>query len=113
MTTAVQPAKRFRLGSIHLSIWPNTDRKGRTFYTTTIGRSFRDEKGEWRDSGSLRPSDMPVVRTLTTQAMDWLTANPPGNSVEAPKQSAEQHRDPAIDPSLAKLLIAFEQQLIR
>lgn len=75
MTTTTQPAKRFRLGSITVTIWPNTDRHGRSYHTTTISRSFKDANGKWGETASLRPSDLPVVRTLTAQAQDWLLVN--------------------------------------
>jgi hypothetical protein len=75
MTTSTkQPAKRFRLGSITLAIWANTDRHGRAFYTTTLSRSYRDAQGQWHSIGNLHSSDLPVVRELTTRAQDWLHA---------------------------------------
>lgn len=75
------PAKRFRLGSITLTVWPNQDRSGKAYYTTTITRSFRTDKG-WSDTGSLRPADLPIVVSLTTMAQDWLMA--------AEKQSSQE-----------------------
>lgn len=107
MTTNNQPAKRFRLGSIQLTVWPNSDRKGRSYYTTALSRSYRDEKGKWTDSGSFRPSDLPVVRSLTTQALDWITANPLQATEEGPKE------DPEPEPALATLLTLIEQQFTR
>lgn len=78
MTTATKqpaaPAKRFRLGSITVTVWPNTDRQGRSYFTTSITRSYRDGNGQWKDTASLRSSDLPVVRTLTDQAQEWLIA---------------------------------------
>jgi hypothetical protein len=79
MTTPTKkPAKSFRLGSITLAIWANTDRHGRTFYTTSLSRSYRDEAGQWHSIGNLHSYDLPVVRELTTRAQDWLHAQASG-----------------------------------
>lgn len=107
MTTTTQPAKRFKLGSINLAVWPNRDRAGRSFYTTTISRSYRDQSGKWADSGSLRPSDLPVVRDLSAKALEWITAHPPATSVE----KAEPEPEP--EPALAALLSLIEKQFAR
>lgn len=107
MTTPVQPAKRFRLGAIQLNVWPNRDRAGRSYYTATIGRSYRDDKGKWSDTGSLRPSDLPVVRSLTAKALDWITANP----VEATAE--KQDNEPEPEPALMALLACIERQFAR
>jgi hypothetical protein len=74
--TTNQPAKRFRLGSITVTIWPNADRQGRSFHTTTIHRSYRDPQGQWATTASLRAADLPVVRELTRQAQEWLLTQP-------------------------------------
>ena len=73
--TTNQPAKRFRLGSITVTIWANTDRNGRAFHTTSFHRSYRDAKGVWANTTSLRAVDLPVVRVLAQQAQEWLLAH--------------------------------------
>ncbi|MDX2147939.1 MAG: hypothetical protein SFZ23_10485 [Planctomycetota bacterium] len=108
MTTTVQPAKRFRLGSITLTVWPNSDRAGRTYYTASLGRSFRDSQGKWADTGSLRPADLPVVRTLTAKALDWITANPPGDSSD---EAEAPDPEPHPEARLLRLLHQLERQL--
>ena len=93
MTTTTQPTKRFRLGSITVTIWPNQDRQGRRYHTTTISRSYRDANGKWADSGSLRPADLPVVRSLTTQAQDWLLSQ---ENAAAEPERGDDEPEPAI-----------------
>lgn len=107
MTKAAPPAKRFHLGSIRLSVWANTDRFGKPYYTTTIGRSYKDDSGKWSDSGSLRPSDLPVVRDLSAKALDWITAHPPAQAEDAGDP------EPEPDPKLAALLAMIENQFTR
>ena len=73
MTTDSLPAKRFRLGSITVTIWPIQDSRGRNLHTTSITRTARDRTGRWCDDAPIRQADIPVVRTLTAQAEEWLS----------------------------------------
>ncbi len=76
MTTDSLPAKRFRLGSITVTIWPTQDSRGRKLHTTSITRTVRDRTGRQCDDAPIRQADIPVVRALTAQAEEWLSRQP-------------------------------------
>ena len=90
MTTATQPAKRFRLGSITLTVWPNQDRNGNTYYSTTITRRYRDGSGNWSDTSSLRHADLPIVRDLVRMGQDWLQLQGTDAAQDAASESDDQ-----------------------
>lgn len=107
MTTAEQPIKRFRMGAIQLAIWPNRDSKGRSFYTTTIARSYLNKAGQWKKTDSLRPVDLPVIHSLTARAIDWMTTNlPPASPIE-PTPNLEP------EPALPALLTMLDKAFVR
>jgi hypothetical protein len=110
MTTPAKPIQRFQLGSIRLAVWENRDRQGRGYYTTSIARSYRDDKGQWTDTGSLRPSDLPVVRDLSAKALDWISAHPPAAG-EQGEQDIEP--EPAVDVRIAQIARLIERQFAR
>lgn len=107
MTTPVLPAQRFRMGAIQLTIWNNKDRHGKPFYTTTITRSFRKE-GQWTNTGSLRSSDLPAVRTLSEKALDWMLTQP-ASETPTPAPSPRLNVEDAIE----RIGTMIEQQLTR
>lgn len=112
MTSTSQPAKRFKLGSITVTLWPNADRHGRRFYTTTITRRTRDHAGRWNDAASLRHADMPVVAELTARAREWMTANPIREERGPPEpQPARQSAE--ADERLDALCAFIQQQFTR
>jgi hypothetical protein len=52
-TTSPQPpVDRVRLGTIQAAIWENTDAEGRTRYSVTVERRYRDADGNWKSTGS-------------------------------------------------------------
>lgn len=110
MTTQSQPAKRFRLGTVRLTIWSNTDRSGRSFYTTTVGRAVRDANGNWSDDAPIRTADLPTVRTLTASAIGWMQANP---IPEHTRPCAGSAATAAPDESLLRLLDQLELAMVR
>ncbi|MFN0012167.1 MAG: hypothetical protein ACKVS8_11055 [Phycisphaerales bacterium] len=106
MTTATLPIKRFRLGSITLAVWHNTDRQGRSFFATTISRSFRSEQGAWKNTDSLRPVDLPVVRSLSDQALQWLTQQDAARTDEHGLVTPAEHDDAIADREAAIAMAA-------
>jgi len=46
------PVDRVRLGTIQAAIWANTDAEGRTRYSVTVERRYRDAEGNWQSTGS-------------------------------------------------------------
>ena len=67
-----QPLTRFTNGRIQLSVWENDGSKGK-YHSIKIGKRYKDPKtGEWRDSGSFFAGELPQLRGLIQQAIDFL-----------------------------------------
>jgi hypothetical protein len=75
-------------GGLGLAVWLNeveTAEGTRYFRSITIApRRYRDAKsGQWKDAGSLRPSDIPTLMLALQAAHDYIHATPlPGQSIE-------------------------------
>lgn len=75
-------------GGVGLAVWLNeteTEEGTRYFRSITLNpRRFLDKKtGEWKDSGSLRPADIPTLLLALQAALDYIHSTPlPGQSLE-------------------------------
>ncbi len=70
-----QPEKKFRAGPISAAIWKNKsqkDGKDFEFHTISIGRSYKDKDGHWKNSASLRISDLPKASLVLNKAYEHL-----------------------------------------
>jgi len=75
-------------GGISVNVWLNTvqtDAGPRQLRSVTIApRSYRDENGEWQQSGSYRPIDLPAMILALQKAYDYTATTPlPGAPPEA------------------------------
>ena len=60
---ANHPAKHFKFGAVRVTLWKD-ERIGPTgqqfnSYTVMIDRAYKDAKGTWQNTGSLRENDIP------------------------------------------------------
>ena len=62
-----RPVAKFKHGGIELSVWPNQAESG-TMYNTTITNSYKDDKGEWKETDNFSPADLAVLAQLSGQA---------------------------------------------
>lgn len=62
-----EPAEVIRDGNLKASIWRNEGEKG-AFYATTFARTYRDDEGQYRDSGSFIASDLLKLSELARSA---------------------------------------------
>ncbi len=73
---AQRPVKEFRAGCIRAAIWRNeSDRDGRTVvrHSVTLNKRYRDSNtGEWADSKSFFPDDLPRLRLLLDKAYEHI-----------------------------------------
>ena len=76
-TTSNRPVKELRVRNLSLAIWENegTSRDGRsvTRHSITLNKRYQDQQsGEWRDSSSFFPDDLPRLRLLLDKAYEHL-----------------------------------------
>jgi hypothetical protein len=82
-------------GGIGVAIWVNTiqtDNGPRKVRSITISpRRYRDpETGEWKDSGSYQPGDLPALLFALGKAQDFIYSNPLNGAVPAEEEGADR-----------------------
>ena len=68
-------------GGLGVAVWLNTvenaDGRRQMRSVTIAPRRYRDPKtGEWKDSGSFRPSDIPILLVALNKAMEYVYTTP-------------------------------------
>jgi len=69
-TTQNKPAFEQRLGAIKATVWANQN-DGKTFYSTSIVRSYKDGE-EWKETTSFGRDDLPKVQILAQKAYEFI-----------------------------------------
>ena len=73
-----KPEKKFRSGSIIADVWNNTgkkDGKEFSFKTVSIQRGYKDDQDEWKNTNSLRASDIPRALLVLQKAYEYTSLN--------------------------------------
>jgi hypothetical protein len=65
-----KPVKKFRVGGVAATVWQNTFDKIVT-KSVTLDRSYKDDKGEWKSTGSLHANDIPKAVLALQKAYDF------------------------------------------
>jgi hypothetical protein len=66
------PAHKLRYGCLQVVIWRNTSTDGRTYYSATPQRSFRNGDDPWRENDSLNESDLLAMAEPLREAYTWI-----------------------------------------
>lgn len=67
MSNTSKPAAKVSMFPITAAIWHN-ERDGRSFYSVSFQRSYKDEKGNWQHSDSFGLSDLLLLAKVADQA---------------------------------------------
>ena len=67
MSNTSKPAAKVSMFPITAAIWHN-ERDGRSFYSVTFQRSYKDEKGNWQHSDSFGLGDLLLLAKVADQA---------------------------------------------
>jgi hypothetical protein len=74
-----KPVKEIRFGAVKVAVW-RREHEGKTFYSTSISRSYRVEESEregqdddgWRETNSFDFTDLETVATALEMAKKWI-----------------------------------------
>jgi len=81
-----QPVKKFRVGTISASIWQNEELQpdGTTLvkHSVQIQKRYRDQDGNWHDSNSYFPNDLPKLQLAVEKAYEFLALEETGVTAE-------------------------------
>ena len=64
MKTNTQPVERIRRGNLASAIWANEAESGRTLYSASFQKSFRDTDQKWHNLQSFNLTDLPALAVL-------------------------------------------------
>lgn len=70
------PEKKFRVGAICATVWRNTTIKDgveNEFKTISFERSYKDKEGNWKNTSSLRQTDLPKAQLVLYEAYKYLS----------------------------------------
>ena len=67
MSNTSKPAAKISLFPVTAAIWQN-EKDGRSFYSVSFQRSYKDEKGNWQNSESFGVSDLLLLAKVADQA---------------------------------------------
>jgi len=85
MTNTKPPIKDFRTRGLSVAVWENDgftrDRQPIKYHTVTLRKSYKDqETGEWKDSNTFFPDDLPRLRLLIEKAYELILLTPRENA---------------------------------
>lgn len=66
------PVIKFRDGCLQVCVWRNISTEGRTDYSATPQRSFRNGDDTWRGTDSLGADDLLAMAELLREAYAWI-----------------------------------------
>ncbi len=66
------PEKKIRAGAVSATIWNNKSKNTEGEYkTVTFERSYKDAKGDWQTTHSLRVNDIPKAELVLRKAFEF------------------------------------------
>jgi hypothetical protein len=66
MSDTKKPAAKVSLFPVSAAIWANSTPKG-VFYSVTLERSYKDDKGKWQTTANFNAGDMLLVSKLANE----------------------------------------------
>lgn len=72
------PEKKFRAGAVAATVWSNeTVRDGKkiSYKTISFERSYKDKDDAWKQTNSLRTTDIPKAVLVLSKAYEYLALN--------------------------------------
>lgn len=61
-------------GGLSVAVWShNAPEGGGTLFSVTHKKRYKDKQGQWQDSNSVFPDDLPKLIRLFEQAFDFVT----------------------------------------
>ena len=66
------PEKKFRAGAVSATVWANKGQSKNgeevSYKTVSVERCFKDKKGNWQNTNSMRVNDLPKAWTVLMEA---------------------------------------------
>ncbi len=69
----VKPVKKFSAGAVQVAVWENEGKEGNNFYSVSLSKRYKDKNEEWKNSNSLKQTDLPKAVLALNKAYEYLT----------------------------------------
>jgi hypothetical protein len=73
-----KPEKKFRAGAVSATVWKNSQEKDGyefEFFSISLERIYKDKQGEWKNTASLRITDLPKAALVLNEAYKYVVLN--------------------------------------
>ena len=67
------PIKKFRIGLVNATVWKNEVEGGKSFYTVTLQRQYKNSAGEWQAGDSYNHDDLLNLAKVAERAELWVS----------------------------------------
>ena len=87
-----KPEQKFRCGGVECAIWKNTTQingQDRQTYSVQIQRTYKDNDGNWKETNSYHPNDLPKVILAAQKSYEWITLKNGGNSEQTTTETSD------------------------
>lgn len=87
-----KPEKKFSTGEISATVWNNEvkkDGKALQFRTVSFQKRYKDSDGEWKESKSLKPADLPKAVLVLSKAFEFVSLKQNSNDVVVEEEFVE------------------------
>tara|TARA_Y100000310_G_C20131191_1_gene555922 strand:- start:66 stop:317 length:252 start_codon:yes stop_codon:yes gene_type:complete len=71
------PVKKFAAGGIHVAIWENAVSDGKSYYTVSMERRYKNKQDQWKGTNSFRIADLPKAIAALERAYEHLIIKEP------------------------------------
>jgi len=68
-----KPVKKFSAGAVQVAVWENEGKEGTNYYSVSMSKRYKDKNDEWKDSSSLKQTDLPKAVLALNKAYEYLT----------------------------------------
>jgi hypothetical protein len=67
------PVKKFSVGGVQVAVWENEGKEGRSFYSVSFDRRYKDKNDEWKSTTSLKANDLPKAILALQKAYEFVS----------------------------------------
>ena len=67
-----QPKVKLRDRGLTVTIWENQSEDDKTYYSSSLTKSYKDDAGEWQETSNLNADDMLRAANLLTQGYNKI-----------------------------------------
>ena len=94
-----KPLHTIRAGGVKATVWQNRGEDGQPFLTTLIIRSYRDGNGNWKETNTFMPHQLPQLELAARKAYEFTQLG--RETVREQSPGTASHQEPGDQQSPA------------